>query len=254
MTEETDRIPEFKSLRYSVEDKIARIVMNRPDRHNALDFDLCAELQTAFDLVSKDCDAHVVILSGEGKSFCSGFDSESSPYLTPPEEGWTLANVQDRLGDLEKLYKTIWNCPKPTIARVHGVCIAAGCYLQLLCDMSVAADDAKLGHALMKYHGGVSSMPLWQVLLGPRVARYLLMSSRVISGSDAAGIGLVTLSVPQDDLDSTVDDLAHDCITGDLSGVRIGKESLNADLEMMGVGAMFRTHSQLNGMLRFVFK
>ena len=253
MTSEANKVPEFKALSYSVEDKIARIVLKRPERHNALDFDLCRELLTAFEQVSADNDAHVVILSGEGKSFCSGFDSESSPYLTPPDEGWTLANVQTRLGDIEKLYKTVWNCPKPTIAQIHGICIAAGCYLQLLCDMSVAADDAKLGHGLMKYHGGVSSMPLWQVLLGPRVARYLLMSSRVISGSEAATLGLVTMSVPKDALDETVETLAKDCITGDLAGVRIGKESLNADLEMMGVGAMFRTHSQLNAMLRFVF-
>jgi enoyl-CoA hydratase len=190
----------------------------------------------------------VVIFSGAGKSFCSGYDRANSPYMTPPEEGWTMDGVLQRLGDVEKRYMRIWNFPKPTIAQVHGHCIAAGCYFQLVCDIAVAADDARLGHPVSQ--GGATSMPLWQVIAGPRVARYLLMTARTISGAEAAQLGLVTMSVPEGQLEETVKGIASDVARGDTASLRIAKESMNVDLETMGVGAMFRYHGHLNGLQR----
>src|SRR6185295_9144221 len=94
--------------------------------------------------------------------------------------------------DIQARYQRIWNCPKPTIARVHGHALAGGCYLQLLCDISIAAETARLGHPAVKM-GGVSSMPLWQVALGIKAARYLLLTGRVVDGREAERIGLVSL-------------------------------------------------------------
>src|SRR5688500_14362088 len=99
------------------------------------------------------------------------------------------------------------NCVRPTIARVHGHALAGGCYLQLLCDISVAATDAQLGHPAVKM-GGPSSMPLWQVALPLKVARYLLLTGRIVDGTTAASMGLVSLAVDAADLDATVDAIA----------------------------------------------
>jgi enoyl-CoA hydratase len=236
------------AVNYSVRDHVARIEMNRPERHNALNYDVVGGLDQAFDRAEADPDVRAVVLSGAGKSFCSGWDRGDSPYLTAPEGGWTTQVAVERLDHIEERYLRIWNFPKPTIAQVHGHAIAAGCYLQLLCDISVAAEDATLGHPVS--HGGVSSMPLWQVLLGPRVARYLLFTARTVSGNEAERLGLVTMAVPRDQLEATVAGIAADLVGMAPAAFRMAKSSLNVDLEMMGVGAMFRYHGQLNALMR----
>jgi enoyl-CoA hydratase len=238
----------FDTVNYAVANQIASIQLNRPERHNALSYDLVRDLDSAFDVAEGDPDVRVIVLSGAGKSFCSGWDRGHSPYLTPPDGGWKMGEAIDRLGDIEARYMRIWNCPKPTIAKVHGHAIAAGCYLQMLCDISVAADDATLGHPVSQ--GGATSMPPRQVLLGPKMARYLLFTGRTINGNRAEEIGLVSLAVPRTELDVAVDTLAMEIAEGDPASMRISKESWNVDLEMMGVGAMFRYHGQLNGLQR----
>ena len=236
------------AVNYTVRDQIARVEMNRPERHNALSYEMVSGLDEAFDRAEADAAVRAVVLSGAGRSFCSGWDRGDSPYLTPPDGGWTTGVAVERLDAIEQRYLRIWNFPKPTIAQVHGHAIAAGCYLQLLCDISVAAEDATLGHPVSR--GGVSSMPLWQVLLGPRVARYLLFTARTVSGKEAERLGLVTMAVPGSELSGTVDALATEVAQMDPAAFRMAKASLNVDLEMMGVGAMFRYHGQLNALMR----
>jgi enoyl-CoA hydratase len=240
---------ELATVLYTVDDHVARVVLNRPERRNALDYQLLDDLDAAFSAAEGDSDVHAVVLAGAGPSFCSGYDLKGSYYITPPEEGWTVGNSLERLRGIENRYKRIWDCPKPTIAQVHGHALAAGCYLQMLCDISVAADDAVLGHPVVKL-GGVSSMPLWQVLLGPKKARYLLLTGRTIDGREAERIGLVSLSVPADDLAATVDAIAAECAAVPPGGQRNNKEALNTDLEVMGLGAMFRYRGAMNALGR----
>jgi len=240
---------ELETVLYSVDGPIARIVLNRPERRNALNHQLLDDIDAAFDAAEVDEGVRVVVLSGAGPSFCSGYDLGGSYYITPPEGGWTVASGLDRLRGIERRYRRIWDFPKPTIAQVHGHAFAGGCYLQLLCDISVAADDAVLGHPAVKM-GGVSSMPLWQVLLGAKRARYLLLTGRTVDGQAAERMGLVSLAVPLDELAATVDGIAEECAAIPPAGQRHQKETLNTDLEIMGVGALFRYHGQMNALGR----
>ncbi|MEE2776192.1 MAG: enoyl-CoA hydratase/isomerase family protein [Acidobacteriota bacterium] len=242
-------------VNYSVANHVATIEMNRPERHNALGFDVLDGLDAAFARVEGDDDVWVVVLKGAGKSFCSGYDRGGSYYITPPEGGWTSREALMRLRGIEARYMRIWNCPKPTIAQIHGFCLAGGCYLQLVCDISVAANDAVLGHMSPAEFGpaavhGVSSMPLWQVILGPKRARYMLMTGRKVSGTQAAKIGLVSLAVPGDDLDAAVQGVAADIMAQGGPAYLTLKEVMNTDLEIQGLGAMFRYHGQKNAMGR----
>ncbi len=244
-------MPELETVLYSRDDSIARIVLNRPERRNALNHQLLDDLDAALQLAEDDPEVLVVVLSGSGASFCSGYDLGGSYYISPPAEGaWTVSNSLRTLRDIERRYLRLWNCPKPTVAQVQGYAIAGGCYLQMLCDISVVAEDALLGHPISP--AGVTSMPLWQVLLGPKKARYLLFSGRLIDGREAERIGLASLAVPAGDLEQTVSDLATGMATGRgrTGGLTHLKESLNTDLEMMGVGAMFRYHGQMNALGR----
>jgi len=246
----------METINYSVDNHIASIEMNRPERHNALDFQLLDDLDAAFTEAENDDAVYVIVLSGAGRSFCSGYDRNGSYYITPPEGGWTTRNALMRLRGIEARYMRIWNCPKPTIAKIHGYCLAGGCYIQLVCDISVAAEDAVIGHMPPKTFSsgtgakGVSSMPLWQVLLGPKKARYLLMTGRRLNGKQAEQAGLVSLAVPADQLDMEVETIANEIVEPGGPGFLTMKEAMNADLEMMGVGAMFRVHGYMNGMGR----
>jgi enoyl-CoA hydratase len=189
-----------------------------------------------------------VVLAGAGKAFCAGYDLTGSPYITAPEEGWTQNSAVARLGEVEAFYRSIWDCPKVTIAQVHGSALAAGCYLQLLCDISIAAENARIGHPVRA--GGVTSMPLWQVAMPYRKARYLLMTRRVIDGATAERFDLVTMAVPEAELAETVDAVAQDCLATDPNSSSMAKETLNTALEIGGLGAMFRYHGQMNGLAR----
>lgn len=241
----------FETVLYSVDDGIARIVMNRPEKRNALNHQLLDDLDAAFAAAEADDDAGAVVLSAAGPSFCAGYDLQGSYYTTPPaKEGkWTLGNSLKTLRGIEARYQRIWNCAKPTIAQVQGHALAGGCYLQLLCDISVATEDAILGHPAVKM-GGVSSMPLWQVALPLKVARYLLLTGRMVSGTEAARIGLVTMAVPNEKLAETVEGIARDCLAVPRDGQMQNKETLNTSLEIMGVGALFRYHGQMNALGR----
>jgi len=242
---------DLETVEYSVDGGIARVVLNRPDKRNALDHQLLDDIDRAFAAAEEDDAVGVVVLSANGPSFCAGYDLKGSYYTSVPEkEGkWTVGNSLKTLRDIEARYQRIWNCPKPTIAQVQGHALAGGCYLQLLCDISVAADDAVLGHPAVKM-GGVSSMPLWQIALPLKVARYLLLTGRTVSGVEAERIGLVTMAVPGAQLANTVDGIARDCLAVPRDGQMHNKEALNTSLEIMGVGALFRYHGQMNALGR----
>ncbi|HEX6032641.1 MAG TPA: enoyl-CoA hydratase/isomerase family protein [Tepidiformaceae bacterium] len=242
---------DLETVIYTAEGGVARIVLNRPEKRNALNHQLLDDIDAAFEAAERDDSVRVVVLSGAGPSFCAGYDLAGSYYTTPPtgDGRWTLGSATMTLRGIEARYQRIWNCPKPTIAKVQGHVLAAGCYLQLLCDISVAAEDARLGHPAVKM-GGASSMPLWQVALGLKKARYLLLTGRIIDGREAERIGLVSLSVPPDQLDDTVEGVVQDCLEVPFEGALQNKETLNTALEIMGVGALFRYHGQMNALGR----
>ncbi|MFW9952765.1 MAG: enoyl-CoA hydratase/isomerase family protein, partial [Candidatus Thorarchaeota archaeon] len=216
------------------------------EKHNALNYQLLDDLDAVFDYAEADDKAKVIILKGAGKSFCSGYDLKQSYYITPPEGGWKYKNSYDILNKkIFAKYPRILNFPKITIAQVHGYCTDAGCYLQLLCDITVAADDAVLGHPAQLW-GGAQSMPLWQLYLGVKKARYLLMSGRRISGKEAAEMGLVSISVSQENLEAEVNKLATEIAQIPYQGALHNKIALNTDLKIRGIDALFDYYGQMN--------
>jgi enoyl-CoA hydratase len=238
-------------VEYSVENNVGYILLNRPDKRNAINREMFDELEKVIDSAENDNEVKVVVLKGAGDSFSSGWDLKDSYYLWGPEgmQQWDLGTASSVLRRIEALYMKIWNLRVPTVAQIKGHAIAAGCYLQLVCDISVAAEDAIFGHPVMQW-GGVSSMPLWQVLLGPKKARYLLYTSRTIDGKEAERMGLVTMTVPREELESTVNGIVDDMLRVPTEGLRHHKEVLNTDLEIMGLGTMYRFHGQHNAFSR----
>lgn len=245
---------EFETIIYEANKKIGYIILNRPEKHNALNYQLLDDLDAVLNYAEGDNAAKVIVLKANGKSFCSGFDLKESYYMTVPEGGWQYKNSYEILNKkIYAKYPRIFNFPKPTIAQVHGYCTDAGCYLQLLCDISVAADDAIFGHPAQKW-GGAQSMPLWQFYLGIKKARYLLMTGRTITGKEAEQIGLVSLSVPREKLEEEVNNIAAEIVKIPPDGVLHNKICMNTDLRMRGIDALFDYYGQMNRFSRFVFR
>jgi len=245
---------DFEKVIYEVKEQIATITMNRPEKMNALNTTLWNEVNSAFQIAEHDPDVRVVILKGSGKAFSSGWDFQDSPYTSIPKgyEQWGTGNALSTLRDISTQYSRIMNLRKPTIAQVHGYCLAAGCYLEMLCDLAVASEDAVFGHPATS-GGGVDSMPLWVWFLGARKAKELLMTRRFINGIQAERIGLVNKAVPIDKLDEEVWGMAKDMAvvptdddTPGGHGMSLLKENINADMDIMGLAALFTYHRHLN--------
>ncbi len=245
---------EFETVLYETNEeiKVGYITLNRPEKHNALSYQMLDDIDAVFDHAEADTSVNVIVLKGAGKSFCGGFDRKGSYYLTPPEGGWKYKNSYDILRKkIYAKYTRIFNFPKVTIAQIHGYASDAGCYLQLCCDISVAADDALLGHPAQLW-GGSQSLPLWQMYLGEKKARYLLISGRFITGKEAADWGLVSISVPRDKLDEEVNKLGAEIAKVPSDGALHNKLAMNTALKIRGVDALFEYFGQMNRFTRFI--
>lgn len=127
-------------------------------------------------------------------------------------------------------------------------CLAAGCYLEMLCDIAIAAEDVRMGHPVGR--GGVDSMPLWISYLGQRKAREMLFTQKIIDGKEAERIGLVNRAVPADRLEAEVWEMAKLLTEAPPDAIAVQKEAMNTHAEIMGRGATFAYHRQLNALGR----
>lgn len=207
-------------LRTDRGDGLTTLTLNRPDKLNALSPGSFIELRNHLDAIAADKSVGCVVLQGAGRSFCAGHDLSS---IASGEKAPSKHFESETVEVLERL-------PQPTIARIHGHCFTGGLELALGCDFLVCADSTKLGDT----HGQWGLAPVWgmSVRLPERVglskAKELMFTSRRISGVEAAAIKLVDYSVPDDQLDTTVDALAKEILANSWGTNRIDKALLYA--------------------------
>ncbi len=240
-------------IEFAVRDRVARITLNRPDKRNALSPALITELHDAFMEADALVDVNVIVLAGAGSSFCAGFDltsvygdsaanDEAAKYrtlnATLDDDAWQIEQIQRALSVVLGLHK-------PVIAKVQGNCLAAGTDLAFMCDMVIAAEDAKIGFPATRANGTPPSN-MWLYHVGPQWAKRLLMTGDCLWGRDAARIGLVLDAVPAAELDAEVDELARrvSCIDGELLAAQ--KRAVNLALELAGMGTLQRLTAELD--------
>jgi len=187
---------EYQTIAISQAEGVATITLNRPDKRNAISFELIAELLRALDEV-RNSTARVMVLTGAGKAFCSGLDLDGLKSMIgrTPEQ-----NLKDSR-TMVSLFRSLYEFPKPTIAAVNGAAIAGGTGLALLCDFTLAVPEAKFGYTEVRIGfvpAIVSTFLLRQV--GEKIARDLLLTGRIFDAEEALRIGLLTEIVPQDRL------------------------------------------------------
>ncbi len=231
----------------SIEGNYARITLNRPERRNALSADMLRDLAGAFEKLRGNSTVRVVVLQGAGKVFCAGADLS---YLQKVSEYSVLENMEDsRL--LQETFHAVYTFPKPVIARVHGAAIAGGCGLATVCDFTVAArKGAKFGYSEVKigFIPAVVAVYL-QRKIGDARARRLLLSAENISAEEAERLGLITHVTDDDNLDTTVDNLAASLAENSASSLMLTKELLN-NLQGMSLDSGLRYASALNAVTR----
>ena len=220
---------------------IARIMVNRPERRNALSWEVIRELRAALARCRTDDAVRVIVLTGAGdKAFCAGAD------LGGMAEGDGHLALHEGRGELAELFRDLWDLGKPTIARVRGYALAGGMGLALACDLVVAADDAQFGTPEI-------DVGLWPFMitvpllrsLSPRKALELMMTGRRIDAAEAERLGIVNRVVPVDLLDAEVDALAADLAAKSPVVMRLGRTSFYAVVDQAADEALRYLHGQL---------
>lgn len=190
----------YQYLKYSVEQGVATITLNRPDVYNALNDEITYELQDALKAVAKDAQVRVVVLTGEGKAFCSGQDLKAA---SGDQKRSFLQSLHKRYNPIISAMR---NLPKPIVCRLNGVAAGAGCSLVLACDVIVAAEEATLievfiNIGLVPDSGSSYFLPR---TVGMNKAFELCSMGNRVKASEAVTIGLINKAVPASELDSAV--------------------------------------------------
>jgi methylglutaconyl-CoA hydratase len=212
----------YKTIQLAYDAGVATITLNRPEKRNAISFELIDDLVRALTEVAKS-DAIVLIVTGAGKAFCSGLDLDNLKALLgrSPEQ-----NLQDSQ-TMVHLFRSLYEFPKVTIAAVNGAAIAGGTGLALLCDFTLAVPEAKFGYTEVRIGfvpAIVSTFLLRQV--GEKQARDLLLTGRIFEAEEAARMGLVSEIVPAEDLMKRARQLASLLMENSPASLRATKQLL----------------------------
>lgn len=213
----------FKTLQLTYEERVALITLSRPDKRNAISFELLDDLMGALDEVERS-PAQVLILTGAGKAFCAGLDIDQLKSLLGKTHE---ENVKDS-ARMAQIFRRIYEFPKPTIAAVNGAAIAGGTGLATMCDFTLAVPEAKFGYTEVRIGfvpAIVSSFLVWQV--GHKIARDLLMTGRLFDAAEACRFGLVNEVVAPENLMARARELANLLLESSPSSVRLTKKLIN---------------------------
>ena len=199
---------QYTTLTLTYEGPLAFVTLNRPDKRNAISYELISELLRVLADVN-DSDATILILTGAGKAFCSGMDLDNLRAITSRSHQENVVDSQQ----MARMFRTLYDFPKVTIAAVNGPAIAGGCGLATLCDFTLASSEAKFGYSEVRIGfipAIVSAFLIRQV--GEKQARDLLLTGRIIGADDAYRLGLANEIVAPERLLERARELAGDLL------------------------------------------
>ncbi len=229
----------FDTINYSVEGAVATITLDRPDVANAQDTQLIDELDAAFDLAEADDDVRVVVMAANGRHFSAGHDLKALVGDVEPDKWRLMRDTPEGKFHHEKTMYfdrclRIRDFPKPTIAAVHGKCIAAGVMLAAMCDLIVASDDASFQNPVLRMTGAAVEILIEPWEMPPRKAKEFLLTAQTITAADAERLGMVNRVVPRDELAAATQEMAEAIALVPPATAAVVKRSINKTLELMG--------------------
>jgi enoyl-CoA hydratase/carnithine racemase len=226
---------------FTVAEGVATLTINRPERRNALSWEVVDQLRARVGEAKAAPEVRVVVLTGAGdKAFSAGAD------LSGMAEGAGFLDLHSARGEMARLFHDLWTLGKPTIARVRGYALAGGFGLALTCDLVVAAEDAQFGTPEI-------NVGLWPFMITvplcrsmpPKKALELMMTGRRVDAHEAEVLGFVTRVVPVAELDDTVASLASSLAAKSPAVMRLGRDAFYAVWDANAADALALLHSQL---------
>lgn len=251
---------ELTALTYAVDDRVARITLNRPERGNGIVPAMLSELTECVERADLDPAVHVILLSGAGTGFCGGYDlvesAEGAGAATSAGEqlaGTPLDPIviaQNHIPDTTwdpmldyafmsrnvRAFMRLYECGKPVVCKVHGFCVAGGTDMALCSDLLVIADDAKIGYPPARVWGSPTTA-LWAHRIGAQRAKRLLFTGDSLSGSEAAEWGLAIEAPPAAELDERSEILVQRIARLPVNQLMMMKLLVNQTLDQQGLRA-----------------
>jgi enoyl-CoA hydratase len=225
----------YETILYeTVEDKIRRLTLNRPEKLNAMSPKLLAEFDSVLDEFEADADASVLVIRGAGRAFCAGYDLTAAGgaggRFTITEDRWSLQKLVAR-------WQRLWNLAKPTIAEIHGYCLAGGTELAGHCDIAFASEDAQFGHPAGRTLGVIPTLSMWPYLVGMRKTKEILFTGDSMSAAEAHEWGLVNRVFPKERLEKETLAYARRVAKVPAELLTLHKAATNRFFELMGIYA-----------------
>jgi enoyl-CoA hydratase/carnithine racemase len=225
---------------YDVTDRIARITLNRPERGNGINRKLLSELEQSVERADLDPAVHVLLLAGNGKGFCGGYDLvEAAEGQLPnhdPAVPWDPMVDYAMMSRNVRTFMTLFHCTKPVVCKVHGFCVAGGTDMALCSDLLVVAADAKIGYPPARVWGSPTTS-MWAYRLGPQRAKRLLFTGDSLSGAQALEWGLAIEAPEPDALDERTEALVERIARVPINQLRMMKLLVNQSLYAQGLYA-----------------
>ena len=225
----------MSTVLYEKDSRIGRITLNRPEVMNAINDDLPHELAAAVAEADADPGIHVMLLSGAGKAFCAGYDlvhyaEYNGPNQVIQEMPWDPMQDYAFMWANTQAFMSLFRAMKPVLCKVHGFAVAGGSDIALCADLTIMGNDAKIGYMPTRVWG-CPTTAMWVYRIGPEKAKRMMFTGDKITGTEAAEIGLVLKSVPDENLDEEVETLAARIASVPINQLAMQKMVINSAVE-----------------------
>ncbi|MCL4265382.1 MAG: crotonase/enoyl-CoA hydratase family protein [Anaerolineae bacterium] len=247
-------VTERPTVLYERDGRVAHITLHRPEKLNAINETMPQELRTAVQRANQDDAVHVIVLSGAGQAFCSGYDLEIFAERPRPVPGsqempWDPMVDYQLMGENTACFMSLWRSHKPVICKVQGFAVAGGSDIALCCDLIVMAEEAQIGYPPARVWG-CPTTAMWVYRVGAERAKRLLLTGDLIHGRTAAAIGLVSEAVPAEQLEARVAQLAQRMAAVPKNQLMMHKLLVNQAYANMGLESTQLLATLFDGMAR----
>jgi enoyl-CoA hydratase len=223
---------DYQQLTFSRRDNgVLLITLDRPDKYNAADEGMHAELARVWNDVDADPRTRVAVITGAGRAFSAGGDLAMVERMAGDYD-----RVSHMLKEMSALVYNIINCEKPIVSAINGVAVGAGTVAALLADVAIVAEDARIGdgHVKLGVAAGDHAAIIWPLLAGMAKARYYLLTGEMVTGAEAERLGMVAKALPREQVLDEALRVADLLATGSQPAIRLTKKALNSWLRSAG--------------------
>ncbi len=239
-------------LEYEVNERVATITLNRPQKFNAITERMPGDLVDAVEHASDDSSVHVIVITGAGRGFCGGYDLNVFAEADNPaiqEMPWDAMIDYRFMRRCTDSFMSLWRCPKPVIAKVNGDAVAGGSDIALCADMVIMTETARIGYPPARVWG-CPTTAMWVYRLGAERAKRMLFTGDLVTGAEAEKMGLILQAVPAEKLDVAVNALVKRIKGVPKNQLMMMKALVNQAYDNMGLNSTQTLATLFDGMAR----